>query len=73
MRSSRPVLMPRVGGLRLHLGFFLYSPMLGLINYLVGLTGPVPSHFLPNRPWLSHVSGQRRYLAMGGLFFTVII
>ncbi len=66
-----PVLLPRVAAA--FIWRFLYFSSLGLINYLVGLTGLGPVEFLADPFAGAHVGGHRRYLAMGSVFSTVIM
>ncbi len=65
-----PVLLPRVAAA--FIWRFLYSPSLGLINYLVGLTGLGPVEFLAD-PSLALMSVAIVDIWQWGLFFTVIM
>ncbi|UXT60736.1 sugar ABC transporter permease (plasmid) [Agrobacterium fabrum] len=65
-----PVLLPRVAAA--FIWRFLYSPSLGLINYLVGLTGFGPVEFLAD-PSLALFSVAVVDIWQWGLFFTVIM
>ena len=65
-----PVLLPRVAAA--FIWRFLYSPSLGLINYLAGLTGAGPIEFLAD-PSLALISIAIVDIWQWGLFFTVIL
>ena len=65
-----PVLLPRVAAA--FIWRFLYSPSLGLINYLIGLTGAGPIEFLAD-PSLALISIAIVDIWQWGLFFTVIL
>lgn len=65
-----PVLLPRVAAA--FIWRFLYSPSLGLINYLTGLTGAGPIEFLAD-PSLALISIAIVDIWQWGLFFTVIL
>lgn len=65
-----PVLLPRVAAA--FIWRFLYSPSLGLVNYLVGLTGFGPVEFLAD-PSLALFSVAVVDIWQWGLFFTVIM
>ena len=65
-----PVLLPRVAAA--FIWRFLYSPSLGLVNYLVGLTGIGPVEFLAD-PRLALLSVAVVDIWQWGLFFTVIL
>jgi multiple sugar transport system permease protein len=65
-----PVLLPRVAAA--FIWRFLYSPSLGLINYLVGLVGVGPIEFLSD-PSLALFSVAAVDIWQWGLFFTVIL
>lgn len=65
-----PVLLPRVAAA--FIWRFLYSPSLGVINYLTGLTGAGPIEFLAD-PSLALISIAIVDIWQWGLFFTVIL
>ena len=65
-----PVLLPRVAAA--FIWRFLYSPSLGLINYLTGLLGLGPIEFLAD-PQLALFSVAVVDIWQWGLFFTVIL
>ncbi|MBC8719715.1 MULTISPECIES: carbohydrate ABC transporter permease [Brucella/Ochrobactrum group] len=65
-----PVLLPRVAAA--FIWRFLYSPSLGLINYVADLLGLGPIEFLAN-PSLALVSVAVVDIWQWGLFFTVIM
>jgi multiple sugar transport system permease protein len=65
-----PVLLPRVAAA--FIWRFLYSPSLGLVNYLTGLMGFPPIEFLAD-PSLALVSVAVVDIWQWGLFFTVIL
>jgi multiple sugar transport system permease protein len=65
-----PVLLPRVAAA--FIWRFLYSPSLGLVNYLTGLMGFPPIEFLAN-PQLAIWSVAVVDIWQWGLFFTVIL
>ncbi|MCP1199589.1 carbohydrate ABC transporter permease [Notoacmeibacter sp. MSK16QG-6] len=65
-----PVLLPRVAAA--FIWRFLYSPSLGVINYLLGLVGIGPVEFLAD-PSLALVSVAVVDIWQWGLFFTVIL
>lgn len=65
-----PVLLPRVAAA--FIWRFLYSPSLGLVNYLTGLMGFPPIEFLAD-PNLALVSVAVVDIWQWGLFFTVIL
>lgn len=65
-----PVLLPRVAAA--FIWRFLYSPSLGLVNYLTGLLGLPPIEFLAD-PSLALVSVAVVDIWQWGLFFTVIL
>jgi multiple sugar transport system permease protein len=65
-----PVLLPRVAAA--FIWRFLYSPSLGLINYLASLVGLGPIEFLAN-PSLALFSVAIVDIWQWGLFFTVIM
>ncbi|WP_421566589.1 carbohydrate ABC transporter permease [Ochrobactrum sp. EDr1-4] len=65
-----PVLLPRVAAA--FIWRFLYSPSLGLINYLADILGLGPIEFLAN-PSLALVSVAVVDIWQWGLFFTVIM
>ncbi|MDD7973545.1 carbohydrate ABC transporter permease [Roseinatronobacter alkalisoli] len=65
-----PVLLPRVAAA--FIWRFLYSPSLGVINYLCGLVGIGPVEFLAN-PSLALISVAVVDIWQWGLFFTVIL
>lgn len=65
-----PVLLPRVAAA--FIWRFLYSPSLGLINYLTGLLGMEPIEFLSD-PSLALISVAVVDIWQWGLFFAVIL
>ncbi|MBL4928194.1 carbohydrate ABC transporter permease [Fuscibacter oryzae] len=65
-----PVLLPRVAAA--FIWRFLYSPSLGLLNWIVGEAGLGPVEFLAN-PSLALVSVAVVDIWQWGLFFTVIL
>lgn len=65
-----PVLLPRVAAA--FIWRFLYSPSLGVINYLCGLAGLGPVEFLAD-PSLALMSVAVVDIWQWGLFFTVIL
>ena len=65
-----PVLLPRVAAA--FIWRFLYSPSLGVINYLLGLIGVGPVEFLAD-PSLALISIAIVDIWQWGLFFTVIL
>lgn len=65
-----PVLLPRVAAA--FIWRFLYSPSLGLINYLLGLAGIGPVEFLAD-PSLALLAVAAVDIWQWGLFFTVIL
>lgn len=65
-----PVLLPRVAAA--FMWRFLYSPSLGLIDYVLGLVGIPPIEFLAD-PSIALVSVALVDIWQWGLFFTVIL
>jgi len=65
-----PVLLPRVAAA--FIWRFLYSPSLGLVNYLIGLTGAGPVEFLAD-PHLALYAVAAVDIWQWGLFFAVIL
>ncbi|WP_095588241.1 carbohydrate ABC transporter permease [Actibacterium ureilyticum] len=65
-----PVLLPRVAAA--FIWRFMYSPSLGVINYLCGLVGIGPVEFLAD-PSLALISVAVVDIWQWGLFFTVIV
>lgn len=65
-----PVLLPRVAAA--FIWRFMYSPSLGVINYLCGLVGIGPVEFLAD-PSLALMSVAVVDIWQWGLFFTVIV
>ena len=65
-----PVLLPRVAAA--FIWRFLYSPSLGLVNYLTGLLGLGPIEFLAD-PSIALVAVAVVDIWQWGLFFTVIL
>lgn len=65
-----PVLLPRVAAA--FIWRFMYSPSLGLVNWLAGLLGLGPIEFLAD-PGLALISVAVVDIWQWGLFFTVII
>lgn len=65
-----PVLLPRVAAA--FIWRFLYSPSLGVLNYLCGLVGIGPVEFLAD-PSMALISVAAVDIWQWGLFFTVIL